>query len=305
MKTRRLATILTLACLSTLLALSVASIGTAGAQSATNVSTNNPPPKVEPVMTEELMARLIKVTRDQEETGAVSARICKALDLCDGTKDMPMKLGSSDSTGDGTHYFGVPPQKDSNDILIMVKRERSLEAYLTDKTGKLRAAAISENGVARLITNEKAAEKFKAELALFAKEAADLPPTGTAAAAPAAAELPQWRGQNEGDSEFSTRTIKTQESWSRFWNKLNRPLPQALDEARAMAVFIAIGERPTGGFKPRVVSATVRDEKLVVVYTDGKPSPDTFVTQVITHPWVIAIVPKTSLPVVTQEQGAK
>ena len=59
----------------------------------------------------------------------------------------------------------------------MVKRDAILEAYLTDKTGKLRAAAISDDGTAPLITNEKATEKFKAELALFAKEAADLPPT--------------------------------------------------------------------------------------------------------------------------------
>jgi hypothetical protein len=126
-----------------------------------------------------------------------------------------------------------------------------------------------------------------------------------AKAVPTAAELPQWRGQDEGDSEFSVQIIKTQESWSRFWSRLNRPMPQALDESREMAVFIAVGERPTGGFKPRVVSATVRDGQFVVVYTDGKPSPETFVTQALTHPWVVAIVPKTSLPVVTQEQGAK
>ena len=168
--------------LTVLLVLSVATVGSAVAQSvtntqsATNVSTNNPPPKPEPVMTEELMARLIKVTRDQKEIGSIGSRMGKVLDLCDGTKDLPMKLGESDST-DGKHYLGVPPQKDSKDVLIIVERDKRFEAYLTDKTGKLRAAAISENGVARLITNEKAAENFKAELALFAKEAADLPPT--------------------------------------------------------------------------------------------------------------------------------
>jgi len=122
---------------------------------------------------------------------------------------------------------------------------------------------------------------------------------------PTADGLPQWRGQYEGDSEFSTQIIKTQESWARCWSRLNRPVPQALDDSRQMAVFIAVGERPTGGFKPRVVSATVSEGKLVVVYADGKPSPETFVTQVLTHPWVVAIVPKTSLPVVTQEQAAK
>jgi hypothetical protein len=132
----------------------------------------------EPVMTEELMERLIKYTRNAKETGAFSAKLCKVLDICDGTQNIPMKLAKSDST-DGGHYFGLPAALDSKDILIVVKRDTSMEAYLTDKTGRLRAAAISEKGIARLITNEKATEKFKAELALFAKEAGTLPPTGT------------------------------------------------------------------------------------------------------------------------------
>ena len=132
-----------------------------------------------PVMNEELMGRLIKYTRADPDTGTIPARICKVLDLCDGTRDMPIKFSQHDAAN-GRHYFGVPPDPDSKDILIALKRDTILEVYLTDKSGKLRAAAISENGVARLITNEKAAEKFKAELALFAREAADLPPTGAA-----------------------------------------------------------------------------------------------------------------------------
>ena len=71
-----------------------------------------------------------------------------------------------------------------------------------------------------------------------------------------------------------------------------------------MAVFISIGERPTGGYQPRVVSATLGDSQFVVVYTDGEPSRDTFVTQALTYPWVVAIVPKTPLTMVTQRQDA-
>lgn len=131
-------------------------------------------------MTEELMARLIKYTRNAKETGSFSAKLCKVLDICDGTQHIPIKMAKSDSA-DGGHYFALRPEPESKDILIVVKRDTSMEAYLTDKTGKLRAAAISENMTVRLITNEKAAEKFKAELALFAKEAAaQLPPSGTA-----------------------------------------------------------------------------------------------------------------------------
>ncbi|MBI4061974.1 MAG: hypothetical protein HY403_11160 [Elusimicrobia bacterium] len=145
------------------------------------VSRNNPPLKAVAAMNEELMGRLIKFTLDDPHTGTVTARICKVLDLCDGSRDMPLKLSKS-SLADGIHYFGVPPEAGSEDILIMLKRDTVIEAYLTDKTAKLRAAAILENGAARLITNERAAGKFAAELALFAKEALDLPPTGASVA---------------------------------------------------------------------------------------------------------------------------
>lgn len=40
----------------------------------------------------------------------------------------------------------------------------------------------------------------------------------------------------------------------------------------------------------------------MIVYADGAPSPGSFVTQVITHPWVITIVSKSALPVETKKK---
>jgi hypothetical protein len=117
--------------------------------------------------------------------------------------------------------------------------------------------------------------------------------------------LSQWHGQYEGDSDYYTQMIRTQETWSRLWSRIGRPSPQVLDETREMAIFISVGERPTGGFIPRVITTLVRDGKLVVVFTDGKPSEESFVTQAITRPWVVAIVGKSSLPVVVQKQDTK
>jgi hypothetical protein len=132
-------------------------------------------PSAAPVMTEELMEKLIRFTRRAPATSSIDARICKVLNLCDGTKDMPVRLAKNDST-DGDHYFVVFPQADSKDVFIGVKHGAVVAAYLTDKTARLRAAAILENGVARLAPNDSVAAKFKAELTLFAKDATELPP---------------------------------------------------------------------------------------------------------------------------------
>jgi|GEM_PF-2564223 len=142
---------------------------------------------------------------------------------------------------------------------------------------------------------------------IVAPSAAPVPQAAPAAltVTPAAPALPQWRGQYEGGTEFFAQIITTQERWSRIWSMVNRAEPQKLDAEREMAVFIEIGKRPTGGYKAAVISANVVDGKLVVEYTDGKPSPDAYVTQAVTQPWVIAIVPKSSLPVVYKNVEAR
>jgi hypothetical protein len=130
-----------------------------------------------PVMNEELMTRLIKYTRALPEEGEMIPKLCAVLDLCDGTKGLPLKIAESDKNADGKYLFGLPLDANSKDILIMVNQPKNVHVYLTDKTGKLRAAAISDANGVQLITNEEAAEKYKAALTLFAGEAAALPPT--------------------------------------------------------------------------------------------------------------------------------
>ncbi len=220
MKNRRLTTILTSAYLSAMLATSVAPIrsdatlaatidpmaaqkalqnvmsgldasgwlaaSTAGAPPAaqatpTLVPVNNPTPKADPVMTEELMARMLKLAREYPGTSTVSRHICSIFNLCDGTADMTVKLLLGDLT-DAKHYLAISAGPNSKDVLIMVKRDTVVDCYLTDKTGTLRAAAILDKEEIHLITNEKAADKFNAELKQYAKEASALPPTGTAVA---------------------------------------------------------------------------------------------------------------------------
>lgn len=137
-------------------------------------------PRIDPVMTDELMARLIKLAQEQKEPGIIPASICAIFKLCPGTAKMPVKMLETENP-EG-HFFTMPWATGSTDIVILHKHDNVIDAYLTDKTYTLRAAAISDAAGARLILNEKAAEKFKAELSLLAKEAADLPPTGTAVA---------------------------------------------------------------------------------------------------------------------------
>jgi len=140
-------------------------------------------PKSDPAINEELMARLIIRTLQSKKPATMGIPICKIFGLNDGTVDIPAKK-VSETVPEGKHMFVVPTEEGSKDIVILFKRADIAygEYYLTDKTGVLRAAAVMDDAGIRLITNEQAAAKYKAELELFAKLAKDLPPAGTAVA---------------------------------------------------------------------------------------------------------------------------
>lgn len=135
----------------------------------------------EPVISEELMARLIKRTLQSTKDSRIDKQIAAILGLNDGSADLPAKQISY-PTPEGKHTILVCTQAGRTDIVIAFVRANVNEIYLVDKTGKLRAASIWDLQGIRLITNEQAAAKHNAELAHFAKEAANLPPTGTAVA---------------------------------------------------------------------------------------------------------------------------
>lgn len=175
MNIRRISTILTSAYLSAMLALSVVPIcSVARAEPAPN----NKVPKADPVMTEELMARLIKFTLTSGKPTVMKKKISGVFEINDGTADLPI-LQVSEPLPEGKHYLMLPSQEGSKDLVFAFKPANGgdVALYLTDKSGVLRAAAIIGATETRLIINEQAAEKFKAEMQLFAKLAKDLPPT--------------------------------------------------------------------------------------------------------------------------------
>jgi hypothetical protein len=151
------------------------------ATSASTWAQSPRPPGQEPIISEELMARLIKFTMASDKDAWINPRTCATLGICDGTGNMPVKRIVA-TQPDGQHHFMVPLKVGSKDIIVAFKlTDIVVNWYLTDKSGNLRAAAVLDSTGIRLITNEQAAEKFKAAMQLLAKLAEKVPPTGTAA----------------------------------------------------------------------------------------------------------------------------
>lgn len=138
-------------------------------------------PVADPVMTDELMARLLAFAATQDDPGTLGKNICVLLKICDGKTDLSVRqLETGRPKG---LLFMIPAAAGSKDVILAYKNpDGSMDAYLTDKTYKLRAS-VHAGDTYDLVPNEKAAARFKAALSHLAREAAeDLPPTGTAVA---------------------------------------------------------------------------------------------------------------------------
>lgn len=109
--------------------------------------------------------------------------------------------------------------------------------------------------------------------------------------------IAQWSGQHGGSSTPGVQALRTTEQWRAFWQQVGREPPQALDVGREMAVAIFLGERNTGGYGAEIVGARVLEGPLVIVYRESSPAPGAMVTQALTSPWAVAILPRSELPV--------
>lgn len=58
-----------------------------------------------------------------------------------------------------------------------------------------------------------------------------------------------------------------------------------------------LGLRNTGGYAVAVISAAPEGDQFVVVWSEARPAPGAIVIQALTDPYVVRVIPHTTLPV--------
>ena len=125
-------------------------------------------------MTPELMARLIKFARTSDIDDQIARETCVVFKLGECLTEIPARRVSVTTPG-GKHFFSVPRDESSNDVIITFKTNLGSVSYLTDKSGALRAAASWDGGSYHVIPNEEAAKRYEVELSFLARQAQALP----------------------------------------------------------------------------------------------------------------------------------
>ena len=92
------------------------------------------------------------------------------------------------------------------------------------------------------------------------------------------------------DSDFGAALVNSESTFQSIWAKTNSrilPAPAApdIDFSNSSAVFLFLGQRPTGGYGFKVNSMEARGTTLIVRVTVSEPSPGAILTQAFTSPW--------------------
>ena len=112
------------------------------------------------------------------------------------------------------------------------------------------------------------------------------------------------KGAQSNVDDRLTASARSEAEWTTLWKKHNfdRPAPR-VDFSKEMVVAVFMGSRPTAGFSVEIVAAAERDGKFVVTYKEAQPAPGGISAQVLTAPYHIAAVSKSSLPIPFEKQS--
>ncbi len=112
----------------------------------------------------------------------------------------------------------------------------------------------------------------------------------------------QWNGALSGVTAFRTAIVTSVEEWKQLWKEHTSPEvppPPApeVDFSRFTAVAIFAGQKPTMGYSISIVDVQDGPQTITVTYREQAPAHGMMSAQALSAPFVIRLIPKTSLPV--------
>lgn len=119
---------------------------------------------------------------------------------------------------------------------------------------------------------------------------------------PAQAQTVQRGAQAHGDlpgpGAPGVYALRTVQDWQRFQNDTGLSWAVNIDFGRDMVVAVFLGTRNTGGHQVKIEEIRLEPTHTEVVYNEVRPNPTGAVTQMLTNPYVIAVIAQSPTPVV-------
>jgi hypothetical protein len=107
--------------------------------------------------------------------------------------------------------------------------------------------------------------------------------------------LERWSGVQGGADSFATVVINDGTEWVELWKSIGRDPPtHRFDASKTIAVAVFIGQRRTGGYSVEITTLNETSDYIRVEYIEREPTSEMRVAQVLTTPWTVALISRTS-----------
>lgn len=107
--------------------------------------------------------------------------------------------------------------------------------------------------------------------------------------------LTEWHGTNSEQEQADFQVIRSEREWERAWEKVNDESdPPMVDFQQQMVLAAWMGQQRTGGYAIRIREIRETDNGYEAVIVRREPGPDQIVTQALTSPYHLVVVPRTS-----------
>ena len=92
--------------------------------------------------------------------------------------------------------------------------------------------------------------------------------------------------------------VRTAAEWQALWKQhASEGTPPTVDFNQSTVVAVFLGSRPTTGFAVEITAAKTEGTRTIVEYLERQPPRDAIVAQVLTSPFHIVRLPRTTGPV--------
>jgi hypothetical protein len=99
-------------------------------------------------------------------------------------------------------------------------------------------------------------------------------------------------GQMSGIRRYRTAIVRDPRAFVSLWAQHGQGRRPLVDFTRYSVAAVFAGEKPTGGYRVKYSRTRKTGRLAIVEFELESPSPDMMVTQAITYPWAIRILPK-------------
>lgn len=109
----------------------------------------------------------------------------------------------------------------------------------------------------------------------------------------------QWAGQQSAARIDLAMTARDDRGWRILWQLVGQEPPGPMPTG-AMAIAVFVDERPTAGYELIVTGVQSGPIGTTVMVAERTPSPTTPVAQIVTAPYIVALLPLTTADVMFQ-----